>query len=331
MLFNVRNRHFYVSIRALFLSFRVLLTCLIKKSSDALGYTRFNNLFSLTPHVVGSMERFIYEYFIDPIWSRSGYNIVNTLTYAIIAIVSVYVIYHKMHGKIRIDESFIRSVMCFVLFGSTLRVVTDSIDAGVMKPITPIHELILNSHIYDYGYFTVTPGIYIVVASILLFFIAVLYKLKRMDLLGYVGLVLWFPHFLLILPFMKYWIYTFPVLAMAAVPAYLALKFFKDRTLASIVAAHSLDGAATFFAIDIFPRFTGIGYGEQHVFSGAIGFFSGSYFTFYLVKVAISFLAAWLLMKENIKDEERNYIALVLMIVGFAPGLRDVLRMGCGA
>ncbi len=277
------------------------------------------------------MERFIYEYFINPIWSRSGYNIVNTLTYAIIAIVSVYILYHKMHGRIRIDELFIRSVMCFVLFGSTLRVVTDSIDAGVMKPITPVHELVLNSHIYDYGYFTVTPGIYIVVATILLFFMIILYKLKRMDLLGYVGLALWLPHFLLILPFMKYWIFMIPVIILAALPAYLAFGFFKDRILASIVAAHSLDGAATFFAIDLFPKFTGIGYSEQHVFSGAIGVFSGSYFAFYLVKAAISFLAAWLLVKENIKDEERNYIALILIIIGFAPGLRDILRMGCGA
>ena len=30
-------------------------------------------------------------------------------------------------------------------------------------------------------------------------------------------------------------------------------------------------------------------------------------------------------------SDERNYIALVLMIIGFAPGIRDVLRMMMGA
>ncbi len=282
-------------------------------------------------HVVGSMENFINEYFIDPIWSHSGYNIVNTLAYAVIAVVAVYAIYGLIHKKIKINEKFVCAVLCFVLLGSTLRVVTDSVYNGVFKPVTPVHQWVLESGIYDYGYLTVSPGIYIVTAAIFLASMFILYRIKKLELLGYVGLALWIPHFLLLVPFMGYWIYAIPVLILAAIPTYIAFRYFRDKILTGIVAGHSLDGAATFFAIEIFPGLTGIHYSEQHVFSGAIGILSGNFFVFYLVKIAVAFAAAYFLMKEDMKVDERNFIALVLMIIGFAPGIRDVLRMMVGA
>lgn len=276
------------------------------------------------------MENFIYEYFVRPIWDHSGYNTVNTLTYAAIAIAAVYAIYRILLGRIGIDRRFIAGVMCFVLFGSTVRVVTDSIDTGVFAPATPIHQWVLDSHIYDYGYLTTTPGIYLVTAFLLFVSMGVLHALKRMELLGYAGLALWLPHFLLLVPFMSYAAYAIPVLLMAAIPAYLAYAWLKDPVLSAIVAGHSLDGAATFFVIDIFSGISGISYGEQHVFSAGIGGFFGTFFAFYLLKVAISFAAAYLLSKEKMDAQERNYMALVLMIIGFAPGIRDMLRMIVG-
>ena len=59
--------------------------------------------------------------------------------------------------------------------------------------------------------------------------------------------------------------YLIPVLILAAIPTYLAFRYFKNWMMTGIVGGHTLDGAATFFAIDIFPLFTGIHYGEQHV------------------------------------------------------------------
>jgi uncharacterized membrane protein len=279
-----------------------------------------------------TLENFIKDYYIDPIWAHSGYNIVNTLTYAVIAIAAVYLLFRIMKGRINFDLKFLSSVMCFVLLGSTVRVVTDSIDTGVFKPITPIHQMVLDSHIYDYGYFTTTPGIYLVTASILLISIALLHKMKKMGNLWIVGLALWLPHFLLLVPFMKYAAYAIPILVLTAIPAYLAYLYFKkDLVMAGIVAGHALDGAATFFVIDIFSKISGIQYGEQHVFSSAIGTIGGTYLTFYLIKVAVSFCAAYVVTKEKMNDQEKTYIALVLMIMGFAPGIRDVLRMVCGA
>lgn len=277
------------------------------------------------------MENFIYKYYIEPIWSHTGYNVVNTLTYALIALVAVYALHRLLKNRLRFDEGFLKGVLPFVLFGSTVRVVTDSIDAGVFQPVSPFHKMVLDSHIYDYGYMTVSPGIYIITALLLMVSVAVLYHFKRMDRLWLIGTVLWAPHFLLLMPFMGYAIYAIPILLLACIPAFLAYRHFKDRVFAGIVGAQALDGAATFFAIDFFGPMTGVRYFEQHVFSAAIGSIGDTYFTFYLLKTAIAFAAAHVLMKEKMELEDKYFVALVLMIMGFAPGIRDILRMVVGA
>ena len=276
------------------------------------------------------MDDFVYKYFILPIFDRSGYNIVNTVVYAIIAIVALYVINRKIRGKIAINNDFIVGVLTFVLFGSTLRVVTDSIDTGVFKPVSQIHQLVLDSHIYNYGYFTVTPGIYILTAGLLIITMTILYKIKRMDCLKWVGTLLWVPHLLLLLPFMMYLNHALVIAALAVIPAYVSQLILKDKKLSAIVLAQATDGAATFYIIDIFSKISGKQYFEQHVFSAAIGNYFGSFISFYLLKVIIGFGAAYLISTEKMDQEDKNFIILVLLIMGFAPGIRDILRMSVG-
>jgi uncharacterized membrane protein len=288
------------------------------------------------------MENFIYDYFISPIWDHSGYNMVNTLTYVAIAIAAVYLIYRQLKGKVQIDGRFIMGVLSFVLVGSTMRVVTDAIDTKVFAPITPLHSFILESHLFDYGYLTVSPGIYIVTAAMYLVSLWISHKAKNPILTAYIGIILWLPLFMLLIPFMRYAVYALPIIILAAIPAYLAWAYLKDMGLAAIVAGQALDGAATFFVIDIFSKISGITYFEQHVVSSAIGKMFGTFFVFYLLKVGIALAAAIILSKE--KDEitllsfagkdialNRYYIAIVLIVIGFAPGIRDMLRMVIGA
>ncbi len=287
------------------------------------------------------MDNFIYDYFIAPIWDQTGYNIVNTIIYVAIALISVYLINQALRGKIRIDRNFIAGALAFVLFGSTMRVVTDSINQGVFTPVTFMHKIVLDSHIFDYGYLTVTPGIYVVTAALYLISLYASYKLKKPRLPIFIGLILWLPLFLLLIPFMKYAIYAIPVLALALIPTLIAWVFIKDDLLVLIVAGQALDGAATFFVIDVFSKISGMDYFEQHVVSNAIGQIFGTFFVFYLIKSGIALAAAYVLSKE--KNEiplmrlfgrdivmDKYFIALVLMIIGFAPGIRDMLRMVAG-
>ncbi|MFH2106228.1 MAG: DUF63 family protein [Candidatus Micrarchaeota archaeon] len=279
------------------------------------------------------MADIIQQYFLDPMIDKTGYNPVNTLTYAVIALAALYIIWQVFKAKnIRIDKKFVYGVLPFVLLGSTLRVVTDSIDNGVFTGVTPIHQAMLDSHIFDYNYFTISPGIYILIAAILFVTMGVLRMLKRQEYLGYVGLALWLPFFLMLVPFMQFAGYAVPILIMAAIPAYLAWRYFKEPLAMLMVAGHALDGAATFFTINIFGPAMGITYSEQHFVGDSICTMFGTCFPFYLLKVAVAGIFAYVLSKENEDSIDfKNFIALAIIIMGFAPGIRDMLRMMMGA
>ena len=95
---------------------------------------------------------FIYKYYIDPVKYGEPYNIVETLTYAIILIIGVYLLYRwfsnsawlSEHG-IQLDSLFILATLPYVVLGGVLRVVQD---AGMVAG--------------DWQYLIVTPPIYFV-------------------------------------------------------------------------------------------------------------------------------------------------------------------------
>lgn len=279
------------------------------------------------------LAQFIDKYYIEPILRHEGYNPVNTITYALIAIAAVYLAYRIFQKyNIRVSEQFMLGAISFVLLGSTVRVVTDSIDTGVMKPDNALYSAILGSHIYDYGFLTSSPGIYIVTAALFFISLWLSHRLGDGKLAMRIGLALWVPHFLLLIPMLRYAAYALPILALAALPFYLAYRYFRKWELAGIVGAHALDGAATFFIIDFFGKISGKSYFEQHVLPSFIGETFGSFFPFYLLKVAIASGAAWFIANEKEAGaDEKNFIALLLIIIGLAPGLRDMLRMAVGA
>ena len=277
-------------------------------------------------------EDFIYNYFVRPIISKTGYNPINTTAYALFAIAALYVIWNIFRSKkITVDKNFVYAIIPFVLFGSTMRVVTDAIDNKVFTAVTPIHKVIIDSHLYDYGYFTITPGIYLVTAGILFLCMGLLHMLKKPQYLAHSGVALWLFHFMLLLPFMKFMLNLIPVLVLAVIPTVIVWCYLKNEIYTLVVAGHALDGAATFYVIDIFGPTTGKIYFEQHVVGSFIGDMFHTYFAFYLVKVIISGSVAYLLQKEKNEAENfKNFVALAIMIMGFAPGIRDILRMVVG-
>ncbi len=295
---------------------------------------------------------FFQQYFIEPIWDRTGYNPVNTIVYGLIALAAAYLMYKILKKeKVHIDQKFVLSVIPFILLGSTMRSIVDAADRGSMgahrDALFGLLGAVQDSHIYDYGYLTVTPGIYVVIGLLTFFSILVANRLKKPLLAPAFGLALWVPHLIFLLPLMTYWTYGLLVLVLAFIgglAGYFYLVHVKVRPFSSLVVfAHALDGAATYVTISIWNKFEPACtqmrhcYGEQHVVSAGVGELGntlfapiGGYFLFFAIKLIFSAIAAQVTEKDA-KGQERDFIILLLIIFGLAPGVRDILTLMTGA
>jgi uncharacterized membrane protein len=291
------------------------------------------------------MGDLIYDYFIRAIDEHSGYNAINTVTYALIALGAAYLILHVLKkSKVKIDEKFILYIIPLILFGSTMRVVTDaSGDSNVGIPnklalnssyLFGLYGKIASTHVYDYGYLTTTPGIYVIVGLLTFILTLVLQRIRKIKLLPKIGLVLFLIHFIILIPLMKNFSYAFLILVLAVTGSLLGVLVSKFSGIKSnwmqnlLVFSHSLDGAATFVSIELFSE---VKYFEQHLLSNMISSVSGSMFFYYLIKVIFAIGVVILLEKsDDMSKEEKNYVYLLLIIFGLAPGVRDLLRLLCG-
>ncbi len=291
----------------------------------------------------------IRDYFISPMTMRTGYNIVNTITYAIIAIVCIYAIYRYFQiKKIEIDKEFYIGAIAWTFFGSIIRVFTDAIDSRLiytvieqMKQSTdlitqkitlPAYQQIEQSAILDYGIFTITPGIYVVVACLFLLTFLIGKKIDSKYWCAKIGAVFALGAFFLVGAMIRYFEYAIVVLVVAGLSAIVISKIFslKKIEFALPIFAHALDGMATWMAIDIFGPAHEIKYFEQHVLSSAIGESTAiGYGLFFLVKVIFSLIAVFVARDE--KNKNIQILALLaIAIMGLAPGLRNMVRMIVG-
>lgn len=93
------------------------------------------------------------------------------------------------------------------------------------------------------------------------------------------------------------------------------------------VAGQLLDGLATFIGIDFF------GYHEKHIVSAYIIEIFDTAAGFTVLKVAIGGIIFWFYSLANFEFRQQHLrllIGLALMVVGMAPGLRDVGRLMLG-
>ncbi len=272
------------------------------------------------------MSGFIDEFFVQPLANPSSvapYNWVNTLAYVGVALLAIYLIYVFLERKkTAVDEGFLKTILAFTLFGGALRVVVDA-------QILPREVNLFGSTVYPF----VTPLIYILVFLLLAITVIVFYKLEKgftkefykktmyagllLALICVLPLVFLFKNFLALLPII---IAGAVVWLDELVAGWRSAKNSLFERLA--VFGQVLDGAATFVGVVFF------GYSEQHVV-GNILFGIGTPVLFLLVKIAVVLLIVEYLRAEK-NTREKNFVLTVIMIVGLAPGLRDLLRILAG-
>jgi uncharacterized membrane protein len=92
-----------------------------------------------------------------------------------------------------------------------------------------------------------------------------------------------------------------------------------------LIFGHMLDASATSYGIDIHP----IHYVEQHVVGSNLIEATGTAFSMFLLKIAVLIPAIYIL--EMYKKEGSpglwHLILLAMIVVGMAPGIRDMVRM----
>lgn len=277
------------------------------------------------------IREFIYKYYIDPIRYGQPYNVVDTLTYAAVLIIAIYILYRWLSASrlVRVDSRFVLATLPFVVLGGLLRVVQDT---GM---ITSAWQFLL-----------VTPLIYFV---LFFFTVAVLilsaYAQRAGMVSDYVplyagtgvaaclvaaGLLTWFgitesvidPEVFLVI--MGLAIAT-SAAVYAAMRYLLGWRYAADPLYLALVFGQMLDASATSYGIDLHP----LDYMEVHVVGSNLIELSGTAFVMFPLKLVVLFPAVWLLQRyrEEAPPALWHLILLAMITVGLAPGVRDMVRM----
>src|SRR3989344_9050075 len=149
----------------------------------------------------------ITEYFVNPI-ERQGdyapYNLVNTLVFALVAIIAAYFIFRGLKAKgVRIDGRFADAVIPFAALGAIARVLSDA-------SVLPRKVVVSGATVYPF----ITPGIYIVTFIVFAVALALCLKFSRewQSALSKAGIALSIVALLPLLPLFK----EFTALALVA-------------------------------------------------------------------------------------------------------------------
>lgn len=258
---------------------------------------------------------FLDKYFIAPILAEQGYNIVNTITYAVLAFALLYLIYKIFRRiKFRIDFNLFLSVLPFVVLGSALRAF---VDAGLVER----------------SFWAVSPGIYLLVAGLFLISLFASFALSRKKWnvftagIGASLLLVFLIKYSQGLEFENLWLAAGIALLVLglAVGFYLMFsklqwKWISGRFGFSAFSAQLFDATVT--AMILFF----VGGWEKHPLPR---FFIEEFgaFSFLPMKLAVVIPVVYILSKE-LKDRQlRNFLLIAIAVLGLAEGLRNLISL----
>jgi uncharacterized membrane protein len=273
---------------------------------------------------------FLYKYYLDPIRYGEAYTLVDTLTYALILIAAVYLLYRGLRRYgIAIDDELVLATLPYVVFGGLLRVVEDT---GMITS--------------DLRFLLITPLIFFLIALIAG---VALFGGKIAENAGivsryskvYAGVgiagsflsgaaLVWFglTETTIALGVLAA-ILTLAAVTSVALWAFLAyvLKwgYVSNLLYKLLIFGHMLDASATSYGIDLHP----VHYVEQHVVGGALIDATGTAFSMFLLKFAVIIPAVYVLELYRREGDTGfwHLILLAMIVVGMAPGIRDLTRM----
>lgn len=274
---------------------------------------------------------FIYKYYIDPIRYEQPYNSVETITYALILIAAIYLIYRWFRqSEFEVDGKFVLATLPWIIFGGVLRVVQDT-------------HMIQG----DIQFLIVTPFIYVVIFLYAFGTLLLSRYLERSGFIDnylkiYAGLGI-FSIFVTALVLVAWGmnhtridLYVLTVIPLMAASATFAVwafmryilgwKYMADPLYIALLFGQLLDASATSFGIDLHP---GVHYIEQHVVGSGLIDLTGTAFVMFPLKLVVLFPAIYVmqLYRKEANPTFWHLVLLAMITVGFAPGVRDMVRM----
>ncbi len=264
---------------------------------------------------------FVHRYYIDPIIYDTGYNPVDTITWAIIlglAILGLIRLFNRW--DLLMDERLLLPTLPYVLAGSSLRVIEDA-------------DLVAA----PWRYLLITPLIFFLVFLITaacLILTRKIWEEKFHVRYAAVGL-LWALINLAVLStlgFKNTWVIAAVFLLGSALAGGIifcgrhlsALKFLNDGFNQMIVYVHMLDASSTYYGVDWFS------YYEKHVVPTVLINLTGSAAIMFPLKLAILLPILCMIDRSLHEPSTRNFIKLTFITLGLAPAIRNTLRLVFG-
>jgi len=265
----------------------------------------------------------LYEYFLKPIETYSGYNPINTITYAAILIfVAFKLIFPWLRKNWKIDYKFALSLLGYIIFGCSFRVLED------------MQLLPRSSNPLSIYFYTVSPGIWIFVGLLTIFCLFLSKKIAKATKHSAENIFMLIGFFLA-LPFLLFDIINFKellglllVFIFISIIVLVIFSINKKEALCKnsmlnflTIFSHVFDSSVTFVAVSFFNCW------EQHFLPRII--LQINPLLFPLIKVFLVILLVRL--ADDLKEKElASFVKIVVFILGFSTGFRDLLTLSLG-
>jgi len=268
------------------------------------------------------LHPWIYEHYVEPIMYDTGYNPANTLTWALILGLMLFVIIKLFrYLDLRLDESLVYHTIPYILAGSSLRVIED---AGILAP--PLKYLLI------------TPLIYFVVALVSATSLLLCRKFVGEGFLksyAYLGLAWTALNLALLLTYVEVENAWAPAVIFALGSAltlvlwllrsHMKLSFLERRGYLLILYSHMLDASSTYIGVNWMD------YYEKHVVPSYLIDLTGTALVMYPLKLVI-LIPVLSLIDTTLQEDTnlRNMAKLALLTLGLAPAMRNTIRLTLG-
>ncbi len=275
----------------------------------------------MNPDLGTWLYNWVYKYYVEPIIYDSGYNPVNTVTWAVllgISILGLIRIFKRL--DLKMDEKLVLYTLPYVLAGSSLRVIED---AGLVKP--PASYLLITPLIYFLVFFVTTASLILTRKFLGKNFhrvyaaIGLLWTFMNLAALSTVGVQR--PLVPVAVLFLGTLLTGIIYILRVPLPR---LNFLNNRYNLAILYSHMLDASSTYIGVDWF------GYYEKHVVPTYLIDLTGTASIMYPLKLLV-LLPLLSIIDKFIEDKSLlNLTKLALIVLGLAPAIRNTLRLTLG-